>query len=267
MNADHPHFEDLSAHHDGEAPEWAEHVARCETCQGRLAKLDALTHTVARESPPRLAAEDGDDAVTRAVAAAGPQAGTSFGLEAGAGRRRWGLAAGTAAVIVISVGLGALVASMGPHRQMTRDALSVPGTVPSPGDRATAGANAGAVVVVGDLGEIGDRAALVARVQTDLRALGQVRPDAAAPSASPAPVAGATGSSAPSSTVGAKRPCEVEARAGPGDHGAVVYQATAEEAGAPAVVLAFGSAEGSGSITVEMRARSDCRLLLQGAIL
>jgi len=63
------------------------------------------------------------------------------------------------------------------------------------------------------------------------------------------------------------RPCEVEARAGPGDHGEIVYQASAEEAGVPAVVLAFRSAEGSGSITVEMRARSDCRLLLQGAIL
>ncbi len=273
MNTDHPRFEDLSAHHDGEAPEWADHVARCESCRGRLGELDTLTHTIARESPPRLVGDDSDDAVSKAVAATdheaegsfGHEAGISFGHEAGATRRRrWLLATGTAAVLVISIAVGAVVASKGPHQQMTRDALSAPGTVAPQGDSATAGASPNAVVVAGDLGEIHDGAALVARVGTDLRAREQSRPQAVAPEAPPAP--GVADSSARSSGAGGTRPCEVEGRADPGDHGAVVYQATAEDAGTPAVVLAFRSAQGSGSITVEMRARSDCRLLFQGAI-
>ncbi len=281
MNPDHPRFEDLSAHHDGEAPEWVEHLAGCESCQGLLGELAALSEAVARESPPQLTGNNCDDAVTRAVAAAEPHAGTVFGHEAGisfgheagisfgheAGperRRRWVLAAGAAAVLVISIGVGAVVASKGPHRQMTRDAL---GTVAPQGNRPTAGTSADAVVVAGDLGDIRDRAALVARVGTDLRANAQGQRQAAVPNASPAPSPGAADSSGRSSGAEGTRPCEVEARGDPGDRGEVVYQATAEEAGTPAMVLAFRSTQEPASITVEMRARSDCRLLLQGAIL
>ncbi len=273
MNPDHPRFEDLSAHHDGEAPEWVEHLAGCESCQGLLGELATLSGAVARESPPQLTGSNRDDAVTRAVAAADPDAGTSFGHEAGTSfgheagperRRRWVLAAGAAAVLVVSIGVGAVVASKGPHRQMTRDAL---GTVAPQGDRPNAGTSADAVVVAGDLGDIRDRAALVARVGTDLRANAQGQRQAAVPNASPAPSSGAADSSGRSSGAEGTRPCEVEARGDPGDRGEVVYQATAEEAGTPAVVLAFRSTQEPASITVEMRARSDCRLLLQGAIL
>jgi len=273
MNPDHPRFEDLSAHHDGEAPEWGEHLAVCESCRSLLGDLATLSEAVARESSPQLTGNDRDDAVTRAVAAANPPADTPFGHEAGTAfgheagperRRRWALAVGAAAVLVISIGVGAVVASKGPHRQMTRDAL---GTVTPQGDRAADGTRADAVVVAGDLGDIRDRAALVARVGTDLRARAQGQPPAAVPNASPAPSPGAADSAGRSSGAEGTPPCEVEARGDPGDRGEVVYQATAEEAGTAAVVLAFRSTQKTASITVEMRARSDCRLLLQGAIL
>lgn len=267
MNPDHPSFEDLSAHYDGEAPEWAEHVAGCASCTSRLGELTTLTDTIAQAPPGRVSGDAPDDPVARALASAG----TAFGHGTGQGggtrsgdhvrkgeqRRRWVLAASTAAVVVVSIAIGAVVASKGPHRQMTRDALA-PST-PERSDRATGGGvdtAADAVVVGGDLGMIPDRAALVKRVAADLRADGQRRSATTPDSSGPVPAQGVVGT----------RPCEVEARGDPGDRGEVVYQATAEEAGMSAVVLAFRSVQGPDSVTVELRARSDCRLLFQGAI-
>ncbi len=270
MNPDHPSFEDLSAHYDGEAPEWAEHVAGCASCTSRLGELTTLTDTIAQAPPGRVPGDEHGDPVARAI----ETADTPFGHGAGQGggtrsgdpvrkgeqRRRWVLAASAAAVVIVSIAIGAVVASKGPHRQMTRDALAP--SAPERSDRATGGgvdAAAVAVVVGGELGMVPDRAALVTRVAADLRA-GEQRRSAAAPdSPVPAPPAPAQG------VVGA-RPCEGEARGDPGDRGEVVYQATAEEAGMSAVVLAFRSVQGPDSVTVELRARSDCRLLLQGAI-
>jgi len=290
MSPDHPDFEDLSAFHDGEAPEWADHLAGCGSCRSTLAELVTLSEAVARVSLPARpagpATEPGDDhsdAVARALFSAQGAAraqdsaqgaaraqdsaqgaaraqDSDGGLESTTGsgtgkrhRRQWVLGVSTAAVLVLSIAIGVTVASKGPHQEMTRDALSADGT------RTTAkpaeGTGPGTVMAGGDLGEIPDRAALVARVGADLRAKSQAR---AAQGAPPAPAA------APVPT--APRPCETEARADPGDRGELIYQASAVEAGAPAVVLAFGSGQGSPTITVEARARSDCRLLLQGAI-
>jgi len=266
MNPDHPGFEDLSAHHDGEAPEWAEHVTGCDSCQSHLGELVTLTAAVAQLPSAGLPGRHRDDAVTHAIETAGARSEHGAG---GGGRRRW-VGVSAAAVLAISIGVGAVVAGMGPHQQMTRDALPGGATaVPGRSDRATAGGigpAADTVVAGGDLGAIPDRVALVARVGADLRTEGQ-RGVTAAPDSSAPPPPAASNSQAPAHGVTGTRPCEVEARGDPGDRGEVVYQATAEEAGTQAVVLAFRSALGPGPITVEMRARSDCRLLLQGAIL
>ncbi|MDQ6796793.1 MAG: hypothetical protein M3011_02000 [Actinomycetota bacterium] len=282
MNPDHPPFEDLSAHYDGEAPEWAEHVAGCASCTSRLAELAALADTIAQAPPGRIR-DDQDDPVAHAIESVDQVGGAGSGgpVETRERHRRWVPAASAAAVVVISIAIGAVVASKGPHRQMTRDALTAGGAASTP-DRSDRAADA--VVVGGDLGVIPDRAALVTRVAADLRAGNQRRPaatpDAPTPTPSAAgslgpsgPSSGVPGPSGPSSGVPAPaqgdigtRPCEVEARGDPGDRGEVVYQATAEEAGEAAVVLAFRSVQ-SASITVELRARSDCRLLVQGSIL
>jgi hypothetical protein len=45
VSPEHPDFDALSAHHDGEAPEWAGHVAGCAACQetlGQLRRIGAL---------------------------------------------------------------------------------------------------------------------------------------------------------------------------------------------------------------------------------
>ncbi len=43
---DHADFDALSAYVDGEAPEWADHVAGCETCQATVAELRAVSVAV-----------------------------------------------------------------------------------------------------------------------------------------------------------------------------------------------------------------------------
>ncbi|HWC12607.1 MAG TPA: hypothetical protein VG455_15465 [Acidimicrobiales bacterium] len=81
---DHPSFEDLSAYHDGEAPELAAHVAGCEACGATVAELVALSAAVA-EPLPSTGMPGGDpdaDPVSRAVAA------SSAGPRPGSGRRR-----------------------------------------------------------------------------------------------------------------------------------------------------------------------------------
>ncbi|MDP1806956.1 MAG: hypothetical protein Q8K72_17405, partial [Acidimicrobiales bacterium] len=54
MTAEHADFEALSAFVDGEAPEWAEHVAGCPRCRATAAELRALSARVAApaDRPP-----------------------------------------------------------------------------------------------------------------------------------------------------------------------------------------------------------------------
>ncbi len=305
MNPGHPGFEELSAYHDGEAPQWADHVTACAPCRNRVAELADLSGLVAQIGPPTHGVappaperpsdrgarpSTGDDAVGRAVAAVAPdsrgiaadpspeRADTQRGespepdtrLEDPPEPRRWWMGASVAAMLVFTVAVGALVASRS-DRPSTSTAVG-----PGAGNRTTAeadaaggagGAGTPSVIVAGDLGEIGDRAALVARVRAGLDAARTSTPgqdQAAAPGAAAAP---ASPESLATSAPGDPAPCEPEARRGPGERGAVIYQATAEKDGTPAVVLAFGPPREPDPVTVEVRARSDCRLLLQGAIL
>lgn len=258
MRPGHPDFEDLSAFHDGEAPEWADHLAGCASCRDDLHQLTTLSDAVGQVS---LAADDPDDKydpLARALAAP-RESNTTLGPRAEPGpahprrRRQWVLGVSTAAVLAVSIAIGATVASKDPQREMTTHALSPSGGRPTAG---AAAGRSGSVVEGGDLGEISDRATLVTRVGADLSTAKRARPAQAPASAtSPAPGPPAVGPT-----------CEIEARADPGDRGELVYQATAVEGGTPAVVLAFASGDGSGTVTVEARALSDCRVLLQGSI-
>ena len=66
MSIPHPDFEALSAHHDGEAPEVAAHVAGCATCRATLRWLRATTALVGGPVPS-IAAETRDRAIARAL--------------------------------------------------------------------------------------------------------------------------------------------------------------------------------------------------------
>ena len=291
MSPDHPDFEDLSAHHDGEAPEWDDHVSVCPSCQERLEELTRLSSTVAGVDPDDPAITgDGRDPVAVAVAAATapPEAGADDGSESRAdaaadasgaaspveARRRWLLPASVAAMLLISTAVGALVARRSDPPATTTAGGSAPGERPTAGAEGTAAAadGRGGVLVMGDLGAIADRPALVARVRADLDAArnsasGPGEDLAARPEGAPAPdSAPAVPPPTPPDLV-TPHPCELEARRDPGLRGPLVYQATAQAEGKPAVVLAFAPLSSSDGIMVEARALSDCRVLIRGAIL
>jgi hypothetical protein len=56
MSTAHPDFDALSAHLDGEAPEWESHVAACAACRSTLDRLRTASALVARPVAPASAA-------------------------------------------------------------------------------------------------------------------------------------------------------------------------------------------------------------------
>ncbi|HEX2274225.1 MAG TPA: hypothetical protein VHG90_10170, partial [Acidimicrobiales bacterium] len=139
----HPSFEDLSAYHDGEAPEWAPHVSACPECRARVDQLAALTAAVARPLEEATAAEAAvGDAVAGALAAVDDEDPAAAAATAGAapptlnrrvappapghpGRTRWlkwVTAASAAAVLLLVVDRGqgtrhrVAYRRLGPHR-------------------------------------------------------------------------------------------------------------------------------------------------------
>ncbi|MFN2608319.1 MAG: hypothetical protein ABR511_10610 [Acidimicrobiales bacterium] len=99
MSMDHPDLSALSAHHDGEAPEWAVHVAACPDCAARLRQLAALSAAVAdvpAAPPPAV------DPVAVALAAVATDGRTAEGPpteESGAGRGSPGIGTSAAATL------------------------------------------------------------------------------------------------------------------------------------------------------------------------
>ena len=208
--ADHPSFEDLSAFHDGEAPEWAAHVEGCAACRSQVDQLAALSAHVAGPVPDAVPA-GGLDPVARALAAAGDvagpsrAAGTTGRAEAVPGPvtigqrpspqaapaggpdqsrwTRWMAAASAAAVLLLVAGVLALVSRGGGGSDTTTALTDQVGPEPSavapesatpgvagPGQGAGIGADIDGAVFGGDLGEIPDAPTLVARAGPDLRA-------------------------------------------------------------------------------------------------
>ena len=276
----HPSFEDLSAYHDGEAPEWAAHVGACARCQARLDQLAALTAAVARPLDGPSPAEVAGDPVERALAAAqddgdastagaeeqgdpGPAAARPPAVTSGPtgppapsyperGRwLAWVTAASAAAVLVLLVGVLALVNRSDGDRP-TGAALTERGRAPGDQDAGTGAEPPGPTAAPesvppvaaagGDLGEVVDAETLVARAQPRLGGAPEAAPDARR-------------------AVGTY-PCEVDARTADPTLGPVVYHATARVRGAPAVVLGFTPPATPGRYRVLALARADCRLLL-----
>ena len=239
---EHADFEALSAYVDGEAPEWADHVAGCPRCRAAAADVRALSAAVAASADPPAAAQR-EAAITAAleadtvVAGAGAPAAAGPAAERGRFARRrepgrlrrpraepgrlrrpraepgrlprpqgqprpWAMPA-VAAVVVGLLGLSGFVLSA--NRSTNENTTTVAG--PAFDAKAESAVPGGPAAPVGDLGDVPDAAALRAR------ALGVAPTSAGAATAaagratsSPNPVAasdpGALGATNPGSTGG-----------------------------------------------------------------
>jgi len=156
MTTGHPDFDALSAHLDGEAPEWHSHVAGCAACQATLARLRTVSALVA--DPPMASSPARERALSGALEAfaggethqeAVERSGFGPRAEAGitprpvppmpprprpepvtpitAGRRRWrsgsgvwvGVGSAAALVMAFLVGMGVLAGGGGQHEHGT----------------------------------------------------------------------------------------------------------------------------------------------------
>ena len=299
MTAEHADFEALSAFVDGEAPEWAEHVAGCPRCRATAAELRALSARVAAPADPPPAAQR-EAAIAAALGAAfdGGAGATdtrpvepavAAGHEAQRARfgrftpGSWAMPA-IAAVVLACLGLAGVILSStrstdqettvaGPAFDVSRES-AVPGAPAAP---------------VGDLGEVPDAATLRARAL----AVGAASPAGASASAGRSSSSSNSGaisdaqSSATNTTGGAggtggsatlfappnaaavtpnvvgTRPCEERARDREPGLGPVTYFATARGGGVPAYVLGFASP--AGQLTLLMLAQDGCAELLRSA--
>jgi len=252
----HPDDEALSAHLDGEAPEWESHVRSCPSCQARLAAFGRVAAAVGT-APPALRPGGGDDAVARALAVARP-------APSWRSRRLVVAAAGIAAAVLVAGGVAALVGRSGSSSSKFAAASRRSGPVASN------------FIEAGDIGDLADDKTLKARVEPSLFAT-----EAGASAAAPAPAAGGAApqtSGQPSAKSDALRsaaaagplPCEAKARALQPGAQVLVYRASARWQGTPAVVFGFTAASptptrpsGKPSPTrVYVMARSGCRLLV-----
>ena len=170
MTAEHADFDALSAFVDGEAPEWADHVAGCAQCRATAADLRAMSATVAaRAGLPAPAVREA--AIAAALNAADLSSPAGTGAPAAAGgraelrheaqrarfeRRRaprpWAMPA-VAAVVVGLLGVSGFVLSS--NRSTDENATVAAGSA------ADSKAEFGAPV--GDLGDVTDAATLRAR--------------------------------------------------------------------------------------------------------
>jgi len=168
MSMSHPSDEELSAHLDGEAPEFGDHVAGCPACRGRLDALRGVATLIATPPPPPDAARR-DDAIAAALA------------RPARSNRRLALVAAAAAIVLVAGIATPLLLRGGGHRTTT--ALSTAnkdasGTAAGESQvaagaagesRAAAGSAASPAVSPVDGGDLGDQSdpaalgALVAR--------------------------------------------------------------------------------------------------------
>jgi hypothetical protein len=176
-------------------------------------------------------------------------------------------AVAVAALVVAVAGTAALVGRGGgrsaPGGQALRQATpsSAPGVAgqgaaaPAAPEVSRAGpGDIDSAVLGGNLGEVGDAAALVAKVEPTLRAAGLLGTATSPPASTAPPPQGA-------SRVVGTRPCEIEARGLEQGLGAVVYVATATHDGAPVAVLGFSRRDGSSRVSLYALTRDGCRPL------
>jgi hypothetical protein len=292
MTDRHADFEALSAYVDGEAPEWAAHVADCPSCAASADALRAVAGAVAAPVEPAPAA------VREAALSAALDGGTAGGnrlIPAAGDRRRVpvGLLLGAvAAMFLVIAGITAVLSSSGGSSKGRTTVAGPPLEAirpPDVGAGAAANSTAGgptadntALSPPTDLGDVPDAATLLARARPSLAAGAQSRAGNAgastnsgaasaatgaagtvAPPATPSPVipgatGGAGGAAVLAPQVAGTRPCEEQARARQPSLGPVVYFATARSRGAPAVVLGFSTGPDPAAVTLLMLAQDGC---------
>jgi hypothetical protein len=303
MTAKHADFEALSAFVDGEAPEWADHVAGCPQCRATAAELRALSARVAAPAGPAPAAQR-EAAIAAALDAAGLASPADARADAKVTRlerrreRSWAMPA-AAAVVVGLLGLSGVVLTA--DRSTDESTATFAG--PALDSKAESTASGAPQAPVGDLGDVADAATLRSRafgVAPPLAATGATAGRSASSSnsgaASDAPATAtnpgstgaavtpnvASGGSSLNATTGAAtggsggsatniapnavsgRPCEAQARSREPGLGPVTYFATARQGAVPAYVLGFSSPTGP-TVTLLMLAQDGCRELLRSA--
>jgi hypothetical protein len=276
----HADFEALSAYVDGEAPEWAAHVAGCPACAATADGIRAVAAAIA--TPVRPAAGPvREAALAAALGGAGAEASpdapvastrTARAVRPGP-RARWVYGA-AAAVFVVALGVAAVLGTAGRSSTDRTNTLAGPAAESNQGAAADSATSA---APVGNLGDVPDAATLRARARPALGAkatapsavAGGAAPAAAAPAPAAAAASPAPGATTASPTVTpdgvAARACEAQARARQPSLGPLVYLATASHAGAPAVVLGFSTGPDPTNVTLLLLARDGCAELLRAA--
>ena len=274
-SSDHPDVEALSAHVDGEAPEWADHVAACAACRASADQLRAVAAAVGGPvEPPSAAYRE------IAVIAALDDLDRRHAAEgARSARRRWErrwTALSAAAVIAAVLGFSAILALGTRSSDQTTVAGPALESTPMAGDvsGSRADAPAAASAPPADLGDVADAATLLARARAALAPTGAgptsssanagASRNAAAPP-NPAPTAPALTERSPAPAVVGTRPCEEQARTREPALGPVVYYATARRGQVPAVALGFGTGQGATPVTLLLLAQDGCAELLRAA--
>jgi len=151
-----------------------------------------------------------------------------------------GVASGSVAAVLLAVLAAFAVVGRGGDQTAVDTALA-PGRESAVQDRAAAGAAAsppGTVTAGGDLGEVGDPAALAGRLG------GRIPGTAGASTALAAPPGGEAEDAARPSTAGTPAPCEPQARLARQGLGPLVYSGNGTRQGRPVVVLGFGPGQG-----------------------
>jgi hypothetical protein len=275
-STEHADLEALSAFVDGEAPEWADHVAGCEACRASAAQLGAVAAALrAPVDPPAEAVRE------RAVAAALDAAAFEAERERFARRRAprpWAMPA-AAAVVVALLGLSGVILS---SNRSADESTTLAGPAPEAGGGVAAAApNAPPA----DLGDVTDPAVLRMRAGFPVGVAGRMEASpmaastgAASTAQSDAGTTGAAGGAAslgvvpPTTTLSQRsatpvpvgtRPCEEQARAREPNLGPVTYFATARRGDVPAYVLGFGAP--TQSVTLLLLAQNGCGELLRSA--
>ena len=276
---DHADLEALSAFLDGEAPEWASHVAACPRCR---ATVDALRAVQAAVSVPvEPVAAERDRAVAAALGHGGrverrqgskepPPAAPAAVAAPTRQPARWLVPGSIAAVLLLVVGAAALLTRAEVSDRGGTTAARAPESAPSSAGRSPGAAGPGppsdrgvaALAAPADLGEVPDVATLLARARPGLAA----RDDAVTtvpPGTGPSTLGG--GAAATARTDVGTRPCEERARTGEPALGEVVYFATATRRGVPAFVLGFSTGPAPAPVTLLLLAQDGCGVLLRAA--
>ncbi|MGI8807455.1 MAG: hypothetical protein ACR2KK_06380 [Acidimicrobiales bacterium] len=284
----HADFEAISAYVDGEAPEWADHIAACAACRATAARVRKVAAAVgAPEDGPADAVRD--RAIAAALGAASPLAGAPHDGDADRhqaergrfARRRSAPAWAMPAVAAVLVGLlgvsGFVLAGSRSSDETTTVAgrpLDADAKTDSLAESSPSGVAAAAPPVpASDLGDLPDAVTLRARAQVGVSSAGAVvSRDAASGGRTAATANGGTGAVVTPTTtltqrvapsVVGTRPCEEQARTREPTLGPVVYFATARKGPVAGFVLGF--APSTGPVTLLLLAQDGCAELLRVA--